>query len=117
MASAQYDLEALSCEPFGRRVTHSGSGADAEKCFHGLQVSTFAFIIITAACPRDPMDGAKSSVRQRRGRVQGSPELRLDLCRNRPPTAPSAAKSSAAARPMLPPVPVMTQTLPFNRIS
>src|SRR5580765_4691629 len=41
IASAQYDLEALSCEPCGCGVTHSGSGANAKKCLHGLHLASF----------------------------------------------------------------------------
>src|SRR5690242_4040380 len=39
IASAQYDLEALSSEPCGCGITHSGSGANAEKYLHGLHRS------------------------------------------------------------------------------
>src|ERR1700756_1339333 len=41
IASAQYDLEALSSEPRGCGISHPGSGANAEKCLHGVHLSSF----------------------------------------------------------------------------
>src|SRR4029077_12246387 len=48
IASAQYDLEALSSEPCGCGITHSGSGANAEKCLHYLHPLSFVPIIYVA---------------------------------------------------------------------
>src|SRR6202008_4985391 len=47
IARAQDDLETLFSEPFGRGITHSGSGANAEKYLHVFtsQVSVFSIYV------------------------------------------------------------------------